>query len=395
MTEPPQGSQPPNRDADATDPSLALADVWDLLDVLPAAAASSDMLATTIEMAAVPETAGSTKTGAEISRTGSGATAGRSVRIVRSVKRTPVWWWPMTVAIVLASLFLGIAAGRATVPNPELAVLANLPVSQHFDLLREAGSVGFLEEVFKRDYPQPRRPPRSQTPADVQADAEEFAAAIASLRTGLPTLEADGSSREVLAARREQVLELSDEKRRQLEKSVRAYQRLSAADRLELAAVARAMTDPSNERLLQAARLWHQWIQSRDPADRRDAIELGTADRLECLDRWTRLDSRFDGREGGRQFSERDPENGRRPPPEFRQGPPPENRPDFPPDYRPGPPERRNGQPRPPGPPRPRGLGPGPGPGPGPERNREGPGREGPPITGRDSTPEETPAPPR
>jgi hypothetical protein len=383
MTEPPEGSPPPNDGADATDPAMALADVWDLLDVLPAAGASSDMLATTIEMAAVTGAASSAKNGADIARTGSGATAGSSGQTVRTPERTPAWWWPAALAIVLASLVIGIAAGRATVPNPETGVLATLPITQHFDLLREAGSVGFLEQVATRDYPPPRRGPRAQSPAVVLADAEEFNAAIAALRKGAQSLEADGVSRETLATRRDQVLELSDEERRQLEKSVRAYQRLSAADRVELAAVARAITDPGGERLLQAARLWHQWIQVRDPADRRDVIELGTADRLECLDRWTRLDGRNDGREGGRQFPERDPENGRRLPPDFRQGPPPE--------YRQGPPERRNGQPRPPGPPRPRGMGPGPG----SERGREGPGPDEPPVTGREPSPEETQAPPR
>jgi hypothetical protein len=383
MTQPPQGSPPPNDGADATDPAMALADVWDLLDVLPAAGASSDMLATTIEMAAVTGAASSAKNGADIARTGSGATAGSSGQTVRTPERTPAWWWPAALAIVLASLVIGIAAGRATVPNPETGVLATLPITQHFDLLREAGSVGFLEQVATRDYPPPRRGPRAQSPAVVLADAEEFNAAIAALRKGAQSLEADGVSRETLATRREQVLELSDEERRQLEKSVRAYQRLSAADRVELAAVARAITDPGGERLLQAARLWHQWIQVRDPAYRRDVIELGTADRLECLDRWTRLDARNDGREGGRQFPERDPENGRRLPPDFRQGPPPE--------YRQGPPERRNGQPRPPGPPRPRGMGPGPG----SERGREGPGPDEPPATGREPSPEETQTPPR
>jgi len=385
MTQPPQGSPPPNDGTDATDPAMALADVWDLLDVLPAAGASSDMLATTIEMVAVTEAASSAKNGADIARTGSGATAGSSGQTVRTRERTPAWWWPAALATVLTSLVIGIAAGRATVPNPETGVLATLPIAQHFDLLREAGSVGFLEQVATRDYPAPRRGPRAQSPAVVQADAEEFNAAIAALRKGAQSLEADGVSRETLATRREQVLELSDEERRQLEKSARAYQRLSAADRVELAAVARAITDPGGERLLQAARLWHQWIQIRDPADRRDVIELGTADRLECLDRWTRLEARNegrnDGREGGRQFPERDPENGRRLPPDFRQGPPPE--------YRQGLPERRNGQPRPPGPPRPRG------PGPESERVREGPGPDEPPATGREPSPEETQAPPR
>jgi hypothetical protein len=375
MTEPSPGSPPPNDGADAPDPALALADVWDLLDVLPAAAASSDMLATTIEMAAVTGTPGTAGTGARRSQTGSGVNDSGG-RTVRTRERAPAWWWPTALAIVLASLLIGIAAGRATVPNPETGVLANLPITQHFDLLREAGSVGFLEQVAERDYPAPRRPPRSLSPADVRADAEEFDAAIESLRKGVQSLEADGASRETLAARRDQVLELSDEERRQLEKSMRAYQRLSAADRLELTALARAISAPGGESLLQAARLWHLWIQYRDPADRRDVIELGIADRLECLDRWTRLEGRNEGRDNGRQPFERDLETNRRLPPEFRQGPPPE--------YRQGPPERRNGQPRPPGPPRPRG----------PERGREGPDPDGPPVTGREPPPQETPAPP-
>ena len=387
MTQPSEGATPPGSDADATDPAIALADVWDLLDVLPAAAASSDMLATTIEMAAVPGMASSTALGAGLSETGHGG------RTIHAAKRPPAWWWPMALATVLGSLVIGIAAGRATAPNPESGVLATLPIAQHVDLLRELGSVAFLQEVAKRDYPAPRRPPRAQTPADVEADAEEFAAAIEALRTGVRTLEPDAASRETLAARREQVLQLSDEERRQLEKSVRAYQRLSAADRVELGEVGRALAEPDSESLLQAARLWHQWIQFRDPAERRDVIELGTADRLESLDRWTRLDARNDGREGGRPPFERDRENGRRLPPDFRQGLPPDDRDGPPPEFRQGPPERRNGQPRPPGPPRPRG--PGPGPGPGPERSRDEQRPDAPPVTGRELAPEETPALPR
>jgi len=77
MTQPPRDASPPQNasptpvdDAAATDPSLALGEVWELLDVLPAAAASPDMMATTIEMAAVPA-------GEMMSRTGSGATTAR------------------------------------------------------------------------------------------------------------------------------------------------------------------------------------------------------------------------------------------------------------------------------------------------------------------------------
>ena len=149
MTQPPRDASPPQNalptpvdDAAATDPSLALGEVWELLDVLPAAAASPDMMATTIEMAAVPA-------GEMISRTGSGATTARSGRPAEAAAWPPVRQWLPGAAIVLASLLAGIAVGRATVPTPETTILACLPVVQHLDLLREAGSVGFLEAVAK------------------------------------------------------------------------------------------------------------------------------------------------------------------------------------------------------------------------------------------------------
>jgi hypothetical protein len=338
-------------DAAATDPSLALGDVWDLLDMLPAAAASPDMMATTIEMAAVPA-------GGLSSRTGGGATTARGGRPAQAAAGPSVRQWLPAAAIVLASLLAGIAVGRTTAPNSDWSILASLPVVQHLDLLREAGSVGFLEAVAKGGYPPPRRPPPAQSKADVLEDAEEFEAAIAALR------EAGGitTNRETLAERREEVLRMPDAERRQLERSANAFQRLNGADRGDLVALGRALADPDRQQLLKAARIWHMWVQLRDPADRRDVIELSGEDRLEWLDRWTRydsrLDSRPDGRDGMRPFPEREWENRRRPPPDF----------------------RRDDRPRSPGPPRPRG----PGPGMGPPLNDRGP----PP-------PSEMPAPPR
>ena len=352
-------SSPSADDAAATDPSLALGDVWNLLDVLPAVAASPDMMATTIEMAAIPA-------GEMSARTGGGTATGHGGRRAQAAAWPPVRQWLPAGALVLASLVAGIALGRATVPTPESAILASLPVVQHLDLLREAGSVAFLEAVAKGGYPPPRRPPPTQSKAEVREDAEEFDAAIAALRAaGAVT-----ANRETLAARRVRVLQMPDTERRQLERSADTFQRLSGADRSDLVALGRALADPSREQLLKAARIWHSWVQLRDPADRRDVIELSGEDRLEWLDRWTRIDSRPDTRQEGRDgrdpmrpFYEREWENRRRPPPEFRQGPP-----DF----------RREDHPRPPGPPRPRGPG------------------QGPPFNDREPPPPaETPAPPR
>jgi hypothetical protein len=359
----------PVSDAAATDPSLALADVWDLLDVLPAAGASPDMMASTIEMAAVHASAAISRTGSRIG-TDSRATSGRVGRPAPVAAWPSVRQWLPGAALVLASLLAGIAVGRATAPSPESALLASLPVVQHLDLLREAGSVAFLEAVAKGGYPPPRRPP-AQSKADIREDAEEFDAAIASLRAG----GAVTIDRETVSLRREQVLRMPEAQRRQLDRSAETFQRLTRADRSELIAVGRALADPAREQLLKAARLWHAWVQLRDPADRRDIIDLSGEDRLEWLDRWSRIDSRQDSRQDGRDgrdpmrpFYERERDPRRRPPPEFQQGTPPFWRDDHP---------------RPPGSPRPRGPGPGMGPG------------VSPPPNDRPPPPEETQAPPR
>ena len=318
-------TQPPS-EADATQPSLALAEVWEMLDALPTAVASPDLTATTLELAAVPARA--------------------EARPVSGPPPPTARWWLSSGGIVLTALLAGIAAGRATAPQFDADLLASLPVVQHTDLLREAGSVAFLEEVAKRGYPPPRRPPPAQSQADVRADMQEFDGKIAALQTA----ETEGNSRETLAARREFVLQLADPERQQLAKSREKYQRLSNADRRELSDLARALADPQRESLVEAARLWHQWIQVCDPANRRDVIELDATERLEGLDRWTRFDGRPDLRENFRPGSERDRENRRRPPlgqPDFRPGAP---------DFREAPPDfRREGPPPPPGSRRPRG----------------------------------------
>ena len=374
---PPSGPSPDAAvDLASTEPSQALAEVWDLLDALPDAAASPAMMATTMEMAAAPAAVGAAR---------GRATSGR----------WEAWGWLSAAAIVLASLAIGIAAGRSTLPNPETGILTYLPLVQHLDLLREAGSVAFLEELATRDYPAPRRLPPAQSPADVLADVEEFDAAVASFRR----LEADGDGKELLAARRAQVLGMPERERRQLDKSVEAFLRLSASDRRELIAVGRAIADPSRKRLLDAARLWHQWIQLRDPADRRDVIDLGTADRLEWLDRMTRFDGRMDGRDGMRQFFERDP---RRRPPQGQGGPefaPPGQPPRQGPPGPPGMQQRPRGGNGPGGPGGPGGSG-GPNPPGGPRgqdpRGPEGEGRGRPPFRPAEPKPSaETPAAPR
>lgn len=316
---------PPAAAAGSDDaPAAALGEVWTLLDTLSPARVSTDLMATTVEMAAVPQRPNG--------RPATSAAGGPGTSMLPRGLAPPRWL--PAAAIVLLSLVGGLVVGRASAPNPDQSLLQNLPCIEQFDLLREAGSVAFLEEVARRGYPPPRRPPPAQSAADVRAEAEQFDAAIAALRAA----HVDATDRKMIDDRREQVLRMVDARRRQLEKSVESYQRLAPSDRRELLAVGRALADPQRPQLLEAARRWHQWVRMRDPADRRDVIDLGTEDRLEWLDRWTRLDAKLENRdqmresmrENTRQFLEREWENRRRPGgadprdrgPELRPGPP-------------------------------------------------------------------------
>jgi hypothetical protein len=301
--------------------------------------------------------------------------------------------------VVIGGLGAGYAAGRSSAPDPDRRVLDHLPEIEHLDLLREAGSVGFLEEIAKAGYAPPRRLSPVQSPAAVIEDTREFDAAIEELRKSA----AAEPTAEVLAERRGRVLALSERERRRIEKSVETWQALATADQRELARLARGLADPRREQLVKAARLWHQWVRQRDPADRRDVIDLGTAERVEWLDRWTRLEARFDQPRPG---FEREWDNRRRFP--FGQ-PGGSGQPGGPGSGGPGSGGPGSGGPGSggPRPQRPSGAGPG-GPGPGPgARPGGGPGgepRPQPPFNGREQPPPprpdrpgsaETPPPPR
>lgn len=255
------------------DPAADLGPVWDVLDALPRAPASDTLAATTVELAAV----------AGERRGRAAASGGRG--LVR---------WLAPAAVVAAALVTGAMAGRITAPDPDLRILENLPLVRHFDLLREAGSTKFLEELQRRRYPLPPRVLVRQNPEVRDEARKQFAAEVADLRADLvaePTADR-------LAARRGFVQALPAEERVELERAAESFARLSTAERRTLDAVARAIVDPARQDLRDAAEAWHQWLLAARPEDRAEIVARGTDKRLEWLD-WYAV--RFDGRGGDRR----------------------------------------------------------------------------------------------
>lgn len=301
-------------------PAELLGPAWDLLDALPRTTAPASMTATTVEMAAARP---------------------------RPAKGVAWQGWLAPVAVVAAAFAVGVAAGRGTVTDADQFVFDYLPVLEHYDVVREAGSVEFLTAVARRNYPPPRRPFARN--GDVGPPAyEALDAAVAAFAA-----EPFGAGAVGEAERRAAFSSRPAEERRRVADAANAFQRLSSPGRRDLVQVARAFggrdgAGPDRDELLDAARLWHQWLATRDPAERKGVIELDTAERLEWLDyALARPGSGRGGafREGGgfRGF----PPPG--PPPEGppADGPPRFNgRPPFDPRREPPPPRETPGTPR-------------------------------------------------
>lgn len=292
-------------------PAAEFAEVWEMLDSLPRSAGPADLTATTLNLVA--------------------AVVERDV----PASGGPAWRrWLLPVVTVTGALAAGFAAGRATVPDGDAWLLENLPLVRHLDLLREAGSVKFLEEVARKRYPAPERP--GLPPAETrQEESREFQATLDRLRDELA---GTGAPDKGLAARRAAVLTLPADEKVELEQAVAEFRRLSGAEQRMLAATAAGLVDPGRPELRDAALTWHQWLTATRPEERSGHVDAGTDKRLDWLD-W------YAARGEGRPPRPRDWDRERRgQPPEG--GPPrgPEGRPRWPPPPRGGPPGRVDGE---------------------------------------------------
>lgn len=260
-----------------TAPAADLADVWALLDELPRGTASPVMTATTIEMTAV-DAAGS-------ARGGSRPPAGSSWRR-----------WIAPVATVAAALFAGVVAGRFASTDADERLFEELPLIMHLDLLREAGSERFLDELATRTAKAPLRLGLRSGVDNARKKTEAFLDEIKSLARMLATPDAASSLRD----RRTLVAGLPLEERIELEKSARTFLKLSANERRGLAAVAAALVDSTRPQLRTAAVVWHQWLAGVRPEERDGIIAAGTDKRLEWVEWYAqRPEPRGPGGPGG------------------------------------------------------------------------------------------------
>ena len=255
------------------DPARDLADIWGMLDVLPTASATTNMAATTVDLMAV-----------RLSPRGSPA--------------GPYGWFPLPgwivpAAVIVGALVAGIVFGRITAADP---LVANLPFIKHLDLLQEAGSLRFLEQLAKLMASERPAHPRwfrlAREPAAVRAEAREFDDEVEALRQDFTAQSSSTRAAQLPAAKSDRL--------ERIEKSAETFFSLSPIDRREVEAVARALADPSHDHLRDAARLWHVIVAATPLPLRRSVIEMRLDDRLEWLQRPVGGEGRFNPRAGDR-----------------------------------------------------------------------------------------------
>lgn len=295
-------------------PADDLGDVWAALDALPRAAAGPELTATTVELAAV-ELGHGTRRGSWLRPGG----------------------WSIPAAVVATALAAGIVAGRVRAPHPDQPILENYAAVRHLDLVREAGSIAFLEEFAAAGHAAPPAP--RQDPEVAAAEARRFTARLEALAEDVALQRASATDPERL---RTTLVDLPADAREELERHAEEFLGSSLAQRRNLAETARALADPRRSELRDAAAEWHRWVTRVRPEEQPAIIARSTAKRIEWLSWYAeRLP---DGRPGDRPRPPDRPE---------RRGPPGgEGRPPRWPPRGGGPNgERGPGEWRPPGPP--------------------------------------------
>jgi hypothetical protein len=325
-------------------PEEVLGEVWNALDVLPAARSTPNLASSTIEMAAV-----------SIVRD----TDAARLEKVSSGDRTR---WMVAGVIVAACLTAGFVTGSATSGNrrsawgPELTV-----VIRHLDVLEEAGSVGFLEAFAQGDYTPPmfvsRESGRRGRPDEDSGDdppdgpaerGEPFA------RPAVPTPELDAALADFqlmfFGGELPQPITPADALRGgsagggmegdlgdpatkaafDFEVNRLAFGELAPSQRDAYITLAETLADPRRSDLVAAARLWHAWVTFADPVERAGLVKLPASERVEWLERRMRQWRRFmpgrssdDEREEDQQSPQRPRSGGGRGP-----GGPPRRSPD-------------------------------------------------------------------
>lgn len=241
-----------------------LDDVWQTLDELPQKATDDSFTRTTIEMVTV---AAENELAAE--------TAALPARRRHR--------WLAVAAVGVVAVLIGFLAANLFSPDPNRALLADLPLIQHIDAYAEVGDIEFLRKL--------------------QTNAESIGLKGELAKAGPDAGELQEVSLESPRERRGRVARMSpDQQAALLAKSNRFQQQLSRDERARIRALHEAILAAPDTRKLQETLLaYGLWLEDRTPGERADLRERSPTERIERIEKLAKWDRRREFRELSRE----------------------------------------------------------------------------------------------
>ncbi len=232
------------RDAPYREEFQRLQRSWDMLDRLPRARVDDSFTRTTLQMVTVAAES-------EVK------TAGISTPNRRRGVQLAV-----AAGLVLA-VMLGFAMGRQWWPDPNQALLKDLPLVEHLDELHHADSLKFLQMLQQEKI--------FALPDSASAAAPLPAAAVP-------------PAQDNLAACRQRLTEMSIEDQQLLLKKWERFQALPAADQDNLRQLHSDLAAlPSRAQLEQTLASYNDWLRTLSPGTRAELVSLASQPRIERI----------------------------------------------------------------------------------------------------------------
>jgi hypothetical protein len=222
--------------------------------------------------------------------------------------------WALAGVIVAACLAAGFVTGTAGRGSGLYSPAETEAVIRHLDILREAGSVAFLEAFASggfvtppaalRGWDSPRRPLPDdaasqpdglrEQPGTELAFPQLDAALVDFGRVFRPEEATSSGLTGVEAAAASDVNDIdTEEQRRTFEAHRMSLREMPPSQREDYKLLAEALVDPRRRELVEAAKRWHLWVAFADPVERAGLVDLPTNERLEWLARRQRQWRRF------------------------------------------------------------------------------------------------------
>ena len=221
----------------------SLATSWDLLDHLPKAAMDENFTRTTVQMVALAA---------------SEDVASQAATLPSRQRRR---WMAGTMAAVAAAI-VGFVAVIAAWPDPNDALLRDLPVVKNFelyDVMPRGDAIEYLRRLEKEEL--------------FIGDASEESATEGSASTAEPT--GTNATREVIAARRADVEGLAPEKKDDLRKLFDRFQTKSEEEKERLRDLdASLRAAPDEARLRAVLQSYLEWLPTLSPLERNELPKM-------------------------------------------------------------------------------------------------------------------------